>query len=62
MIKNDYKKIPRYYKAMYLDGFTPEEILFATRREMLERLKEEKAPTPPDDYNLNFKSTVEVKK
>lgn len=35
-----YKKIPKYYKTMYQDGFTPDEILFAFRRDKKEEIKE----------------------
>ena len=34
-------QIPDYYDTMYLDGFTPEEILMARRKEMKERLLDE---------------------
>ncbi len=34
------KKIPEYYPTMYLDGYTPEEILMAHRRSMQKRLEE----------------------
>lgn len=41
------RKLPeRYYKTMYLDGFTPEEILTVKRRDMLEALDEEADETP----------------
>jgi hypothetical protein len=28
------KRIPEYYDTMYLDGYTPYEILYATRKKM----------------------------
>lgn len=41
------RKLPEhYYKTMYLDGFTPEEILTVKRRDMLEALDEEADETP----------------
>lgn len=36
MIKELYKKNPEYYSYMYLDGYTPEQILYARRKKMLE--------------------------
>ena len=37
-----YRKVPEYYDYMYLDGFTPDEIMYAARkkfnREYAERL------------------------
>ena len=34
------EKIPDYYPTMYRDGFTPEQILMAKRRQMLEEQEE----------------------
>ena len=40
-----YRKVPEYYDYMYLDGFTPDEIMYAARkkfnREYAERLARE---------------------
>ena len=58
----DSRKLPRYYKTMYQDGYNPEEILVAVRAEMRERIDRMKAAAESDDYNLNINSSVEVKK
>ena len=29
------RKVPAYYKTMYMDGYTPQEILYAKRQTML---------------------------
>ena len=46
MIENFNKRIPEYYNAMFLDGYTPNEILIAMhkkiRRELEERNKVDK--------------------
>ena len=34
-------RIPEYYDTMYLDGFTPEEILMAKRKQMDEAFDDE---------------------
>lgn len=38
-----YRKVPEYYHYMYLDGYTPDEIMYAARkkfrREYAERLE-----------------------
>jgi len=34
-------QIPEYYDTMYLDGFTPEEILMAKRKQMDEAFDDE---------------------
>ena len=36
-----YRKIPSYYPSMYLDGFSPNEILMAARKKMLEGLEKD---------------------
>jgi len=36
-----YRKIPSYYPSMYMDGFSPDEILMAARQKMLEGLEED---------------------
>ena len=40
-----YRKVPEYYHYMYLDGYTPDEIMYAARkkfrREYAERLARE---------------------
>lgn len=42
------RKVPESYQEMYLDGFTPEEILLAHRRAMMQSLANEKS------INYNF--------
>lgn len=34
------RKTPDYYPSVYLDGYSPQEILFAARRSMLNRIEE----------------------
>ena len=36
------RKIPDYYPTMYLDGYTPDQILHAVRRGMIQRHRESK--------------------
>ena len=36
------KKIPDYYPTMYMDGYTPEQILHAAKRGMMQRHRERK--------------------
>lgn len=35
MLNQLYEDLPEYYPTMYLDGFTPEQILMAQRKSML---------------------------
>ena len=37
------RKIPDYYPTMYMDGYTPDQILHAVRRGMIQRYQERKA-------------------
>ena len=37
------RKIPDYYPTMYLDGFTPEEVMYAAKRQMYQQIQERKA-------------------
>lgn len=34
------RNLPEYYGAMYLDGYTPEQILHAARKELIQTHKE----------------------
>lgn len=36
MLKAKYEKLPKYYPEMYLDGYTPEEILNSLHKTMIE--------------------------
>ena len=36
------RKIPDYYPTMYMDGYTPDQILHAVRRGMIQRHRESK--------------------
>jgi len=52
-------KIPDYYPAMYQDGFSPEEILMAKRRQMYQDIEERANPEPPT--NIHITSEVKTK-
>ena len=55
MKKHIEKNLPEYYDTMYLDGYTPEEILMAHRKMMYENLKE------PEVGEIVIRSEVKVK-
>lgn len=59
MLEQFGRYIPDYYPAMYLDGYTPYEILQATSRKMynnhLERQEEAIIPT------FHFNTTVKIR-
>ena len=50
------RKIPPYYKTMYLDGFEPWQILEAKRQEMRSNFFVEET-----DYEVHFTSEIKVK-
>ena len=49
------KNVPEYYDTMYADGFTPEQILYAKRRQMNEALEDD-----ADDDEITI--TTELRK
>ncbi len=61
MIKNAYRKVPKYYKTMYLDGFTAQEIYSTFKQNMRDQIQSRQSEAT-EDYNLDIHSTVEVKK
>ena len=42
LIDQYFKNVPEYYDTMYADGFTPEQILYAKRRQMAKAEEEQK--------------------
>ena len=63
------RRIPEYYDTMYLDGYTPYEILHATRKKMFREYQEreaaaqrakEEAEKDAAIPTLNFKSVVKI--
>lgn len=69
MTLSDYmnRQVPEYYDWMYLDGYTPEQILFAKHRQMyndyLARKDAQKEAEPEMIIpNITFKSVVKVTK
>ncbi len=60
--RNPYRReLPEYYDTMFEDGFEPWEILAAAHKKILATALRP-APQPPEDYNINIKSEVKVKK
>ena len=51
-----YRNIPEYYPWMYLDGFTPDQILYAKRKQMRKNLKKE------NDESIDIRIVSTVKK
>ena len=61
MIDQYFKNVPEYYDWMYLDGYTPEEILYAFHRKM-DREQEEREALNAGFDSIKVKSEVKLKK
>ncbi len=56
LIDQYFKNVPEYYDTMYADGFTPEQILYAKRRQMA------KAEEDHNGDNDEISITTELRK
>ena len=56
MLERLYEDLPEYYPTMYRDGFTPEQILMAQRKKMMNEVAEKEII---DEVNIT--SEVKVK-
>ena len=43
LLEQHNRRIPDYYPTMYMDGYTPEQILHAAKRGIMQRHRERKA-------------------
>lgn len=55
------REIPEYYDWMYLDGFTPDEILYALHKKMDRQQAEQEALADSVD-SIKVKSEVKIKR
>ena len=60
-----HRDVPEYYDWMYLDGYTPEQIMYAKRKQMYRDFIERKSAEQLDQQvvipKITFKSEVRVK-
>lgn len=56
-----FREIPEYYDWMYLDGFTPDEILYALHKKMDRQQAEQEALADSVD-SIKIKSEVKIKR
>ena len=56
-----HRNVPEYYPTMYLDGYTPEEIMYAVHRKMNREQAEREALNEGFD-SIKVKSEVKLKK
>lgn len=58
--KHLYRKVPEYYKTMYLDGYSPTMIFYAMRKK-LRREFEESETEKNQISNIRITSEVKIK-
>lgn len=56
-----FREIPEYYDWMYLDGFTPDEILYALHKKM-DRQQAEQEELADSVDSIKVKSEVKIKR
>ena len=56
-----FREIPEYYDWMYLDGFTPDEILYALHKKMNRQQAEQEELAESVD-SIKIKSEVKIKR
>lgn len=56
-----FREIPEYYDWMYLDGFTPDEILYALHKKMNRQQAEQEELADSID-SIKVKSEVKIKR
>ena len=56
-----YRKVPNYYKTMYLDGYTPQEIYSSFKKSLRSQVLPTQTEEPIEDYSIDIKSTMEVR-
>ena len=59
--KYRFREIPEYYDWMYLDGFTPDEILYALHKKMNRQQAEQEELADSVD-SIKVKSEVKIKR
>lgn len=57
IFENKNNSIPEYYPFMYLDGYTPEQILFASTRKLYKDCMEKKSESP----SIKIESEIKIK-
>ena len=55
IMENYHRNVPEYYKTMYLDGYTPEQIFYANRQRMLNEQEELGIPEVKITYEVKIR-------
>lgn len=56
-----HRMVPEYYPTMYLDGYTPEQIVYAFKRKVRREWEQQRAARQEETENINLNITSEVK-
>lgn len=59
LIDQHFKKVPEYYPEMYQDGYTPEEIMYAFRKQLYRKIEDRQNERP---VKINFTREVKIKR
>ena len=59
LIDQYFNNIPEYYNTMYMDGYTPEQIMYAARKKML-RMYEEREAAKRAEAEANETPNVKI--
>ena len=43
LLSDYHKNVPEYYDTMYMDGYSPEQIMYAARKKIMREYEERKA-------------------
>ena len=43
LLEQHNRRIPDYYPTMYMDGFTPQQVMYAAKRQMYQQIQARKA-------------------
>ena len=59
LLENFHKDVPEYYDTMYMDGYTPEQIMYAAHKKM-QRMYEERAAAKRAEAEANETPNVKI--
>ena len=57
-----FKGVPDYYPSMYLDGYTPQQIMYAVRNKMIREYKKRKMATVEPEMSSQKEQDKKKKK
>lgn len=55
------RKVPEYYRYMYLDGYSPQEIVWSLHQKMIREYQERQHKEDVDTVDIRIRSEVKVK-